>query len=481
MIPFGEYLPDIPATENPGATVATNVIPAAISYRPLPDLTVYSSALTARCQGFASFRDLDGNVHNFAGDATKLYKLSNTSWEDVSGTTYATGSDARWSFAQFGNFVVATNFTDSVQSYEMGTSTDFAALAGSPPKARYAAPVRDFMVLGHVSSFAQRVRWSAIDDVEDWTVDPDTQADFQDFPDGGAVQGLAGGEYGVVLQEFAIRRMTYIGSPVIFQIDEIERGRGCMAPGSVAQVGQMVFFLADDGFYVLLGGREARPIGNRKVDRTFLADLDDSYIHRITSVIDPTNKLYIVSYPGTGSSDGTPNKLIIYNYAEDKWSTGEIEIEHLASSRAQGYTLESLDSINSSIDALPYSLDSSLWAGGTVNLSAFNTSHKLSTFTGSNLAARLETGEAQLVPGKRTFVQSVRPMVDGGTLTVTLGTRNRINDSVTYGSAVSQNTWGECPVRANARYHRARVDIAAGGSWTHAQGVDFQAVPEGSR
>jgi hypothetical protein len=209
--------------------------------------------------------------------------------------------------------------------------------------------------------------------------------------------------------------------------------------------------------------------------------LDDSYLHRITSVIDPTNKLYIVSYPGTGSSDGTPNKLIIYNYAEDKWSTGEIEIEHLASSRAQGYTLESLDSVNSSIDALPYSLDSRLWAGGTVNLSAFNTSHKLATFTGSNLAARLETGEAQLIPGKRTFVQSVRPMVDGGTLTVTLGTRNRINDSVTYGSAVSQNTWGECPVRANARYHRARVDIAAGGSWTHAQGVDFQAVPEGSR
>jgi hypothetical protein len=43
-------------------------------------------------------------------------------------------------------------------------------------------------------------------------------SDFQDFPDGGIVRGVAGGEYGVIFQETAMRRMTYApGSPVHLQ------------------------------------------------------------------------------------------------------------------------------------------------------------------------------------------------------------------------------------------------------------------------
>ena len=41
---------------------------------------------------------------------------------------------------------------------------------------------------------------------------------------------------------------------------------------------------------------------------------------------------------------------------------------------------------------------------------------------------------------------------------------------------------GRCPVRANGRYLRARIEVAAGGDWRHIQGIDdVEASPAGLR
>jgi hypothetical protein len=42
-------------------------------------------------------------------------------------------------------------------------------------------------------------------------------------------------------------------------------------------------------------------------------------------------------------------------------------------------------------------------------------------------------------------------------------------------------TNGSVPVRASGRYVRANVKIAAGSTWTHAQGVDLVASRGGAR
>ena len=114
-------------------------------------------------------------------------------------------------------------------------------------------------------------------------------------------------------------------------------------------------------------------------------------------------------------------------------------------------------------------------------LSAFDPQHRLGLFTGGSLAATMETGEAQLFPGRRALVTSVRPIVDGSQPTIRLGTRNRTIDPVSWGTAAATNALGECPVRSAARYHRARLSLPAGGSWEHLQGLEFTARPEGVR
>jgi hypothetical protein len=82
-----------------------------------------------------------------------------------------------------------------------------------------------------------RIQWSGLNDTTNWTSGVNS-SDFQDFPDGGIVRGVAGGEFGTVFQDQAIRRMSYIpGSPLIFQIERIAQDLGLFAPYSIVRAG----------------------------------------------------------------------------------------------------------------------------------------------------------------------------------------------------------------------------------------------------
>jgi hypothetical protein len=240
-------------------------------------------------------------------------------------------------------------------------------------------------------------------DVTDWTVSPSTQANFYDLNSSdGWVKQIVGGEYGVIFQERAITRMDYIGSPSVFQMSKIESNRGTQAPGSVVKVGNFIAYLGLDGFYIFDGNQSA-PIGTNKIDKTFYADLDSSYFDRICSAVDSSKQIIYWAYPNADAIDGNPNRILCYNYspnATKRWSLIDsgIDIEALFTSFSEGYTLDSLDAISTSIDALEFSLDSRVWTGDDLLLSAFNSTHKLANFTGSALTATIETQEAQISP-----------------------------------------------------------------------------------
>jgi len=491
MIKFGEYLPDLPAHDNPGATVANNVIPHGDSYKQFPGVTVYSGALAARCQGASSGRDNAGNVYLFSGDASKLYQISTTTWGDVSkvGGGYTCATDSSWNFTQWGKQLLATQVGDPIQTFTMGTSSAFSSLSASAPQARYIGVVRDFVVVGNTydvsdGSVPFRVRWSAIGDPSDWVVSSTTQADFQDLnSSNGWVQGIVGGEYGIIFQERAITRMTYVGSPAVFQFDEIEAGYGTNAPGSICKIGTMTAYLGEDGFYVF-DGTSSTPISHNMVSKTFYSDLDQVHLHRISSVVDPINQVIFWAYPGASNISGNPNKVIMFNYAQNsqkRWAVAEITTELIARlAIPTSYTLDSLDSVSSSLDALEFSLDSRVWIDNTISLSAFNTDHKLCFFNGTALDATVETGEVEITEGKRTRLSRVRPMIEGGsTVTMQIGSRNALTESVTWTTEAAPNTSGDVEVRSNARYHRARVKVSGG--FTHAQGVSVVEFSEGGK
>jgi len=475
---FGEWTPDQPSLGS-GCADALNVIPTAKGYRPLPSLAPLSNAADARLRGIFPAKQSNGTVKLFAGDGTKLYLFGagDSDLDNVSKSgNYTLNTDEFWRFVQFGNIVIAASNSQILQSFTIGSSSLFADVSGAPT-AKYIAVVRDFVMTANTSTSNQQVLWSALGDSTSWAASATTQADSQTIYGLGAITGLVGGEYATILCEEGIVRGTYAGSPLVFQFDAVETARGCSIPGTVAAIGASTIFWSGDGFYIF-DGAASTPIGTEKVDRFFTEDLNLGDVERCSAAIDPVNKLYVLAY-SDGNGGSQPNKLLVYNYALGRWSRGELDTDLVAAIYSGGYTLETLNNVNSSLDALPASLDDAIWKGGSFAFAGSDDS-KISAFTGTALTSVIETGEQALPDGQRTMVNAVTPLVTGRpTTTVQVLTRNRQQDDETATTAASINADGWAPVRANGRFHRVRLNVS--GVWTNAQGVDVQVQAAGLR
>lgn len=503
ILPIAPWEPDMPAWQSGHTAMAYNVIPRTPkSYGPLSSPAPLTTGLTARCQGAYFGIDTDGTVNGFAGDVSKLYRWlgSSSDWEDVSiAGGYTTPGDGRWAFFLFGDRIIATNYSEVPQSYIMGSSTDFANLSAGAPKARYGATIKSFVMLANTSDAVygiqpQRAWWSGNGDPTNWPTPGSAlasqyQSSFQDLVgDGGYIQGIVGNlgsTDGAIFMDRAIWRVVWVGGSVVFEFFPAEGARGTPAPGSIAQLGSSVFYLGDDGFY-RFDGAVSHPIGANRVDKTFYTDVDQGYMNSISSAIDPINKLYIVAYPGEGHSGYNANKMIIYNWVLDLWSEAlplPDGFEIIVKGLSFGYTLDQLYTVlGYTIDGLPFPLSSRVWLGGALLLGLFDSNHKLNYFTGTPLAATVDTAEVQPNPIGQTRIYNTRPIVDGSTTpSVAIGTRNRQADSVSYSSAVAMNSLGKAPARSQGRYVRARMTLPASGSWTHLSGVELEGAPAGGR
>ena len=422
------------------------------------------------------------NLTNVSSDTARLTTTN------FSGGTPLTGSDTDYiTFTQFGDYIIVSNGVDAPQYYLMGTSTNFAnlssiATAGSPPTFRTSGVVRDFLVTGNQASNRNRVQWSGINDITHWTAGT-KQADYQDLPgSGGQIVAITSGEYGYVFRQNEIVRMDFVGGATIFRFSVVSPNRGAVYGKTVCQDNRRVFFYADDGFFEL-NGDQIKPIGAEKVNRFFDIDLDKAYTDRIVAAVDPFNSLAIWLYPSgdnEANTTGICDKLLVYNYVTEKWSFAKANASAIFTQFVGGYTVEMMDLISANLDNINIALDTPFWDGGQLYLGAVNGDKKAAIFSGNTNDVELETTEMELFPGLRSDITEVRPIVDT-TATVAITTRERLADDATTSSYSSMVTNGSVPVRASGRYVRANVKIAAGSTWTHAQGVDLVASRGGAR
>ena len=485
MMKFSEWLPDQPAFENAGATEAKNVIPAVRGYRALKDLGAISGAATGDILGMTAGKADDGDVAIYCGDSTKLYEFTaaTSALTDRSKSgNYSNGSKDRWNFVQFGETLIAPNYADPPQATTVDSGAAFADLGGTPPKAKFVAVVRDQVMFANTNDGVDgvkpyRVWWSGINSATSWTSGT-ALSDYQDMPDLGDCTGLVGGEYAIALFERGIVRGGFVGAPLVYQFDKIVTSRGCSVPGSVASIGNTVFFLSDDGFY-MLSGSELQAIGAEKVNQFFYDRVNLSAQENIVAAVDPLNQAVVWAYPSFNSGGTKNDELLIYNYNLNRWSRAVVSCDALAQLFTVGYTLEELDNVNSSLDALPASLDSPLFLGDSFFFAAA-ADKKIQSFTGDRLPAVIDTGEFQI--GKnRSLVNTVVPYVSGETPTVTaqVGSRALPYDDVTFSTEASTTSEGFIPVRSEGRYHRVRLNIT--GVWDQAQGLDVDARATGMR
>jgi len=474
-ITFGEWTPDQPSITN-GLRRAENVYSKMVGYGALPTVVDYSASASENLNNVVAGKTTAGATTVFAGGSTKLFKLDSgdLSLDNVSKSgNYTTPTDQRFRFTQFGNVIVAANGFDKLQGFNLNSSSLFANLAADAPEARYVTVVRDFVVSGYQSSYPNRVQWSALGDESSWTASATTQADFQDIPDGGSVVGVTGGEYGLILMDRSIHRMVYVGSPLVFQFDNISRNLGCYEANTVIQYGGTTFFLGDDGFYAC-DGQNVVPIGNEKVNRFFFDNVDEGTLYLMSAAVDPTKKLIIWAY--ASNSSATVDSLLIYNYQTQRWTSGTTTADRIASTSTPAVTLEGLD-VYGNVDTITTSFDSRLWLGGKLQLAGVNAA-KIVTFTGANATAFLETGDIE-TPGTTSSITLVKPTVENGSGSVALLSRRLLTESTVFGTQTAADAENRVSVRGVGRYHR--LQLTPTGSWTSVVGVDVELNQLGTR
>jgi hypothetical protein len=490
MLPFAEWRPDASDLGAGHTRNLRNVVPRSDGYGPVKSLTAFTGALPAACRGAFAAQNTDGTVTLFAGTSTKLYVMSNTdfTWSDASlaaGTYTALATDADWVFAQYNTRVIATQKNAVMQTWTLGSSSAFANLAGSPPQAGWVGVVGRHLVACDLLSNPFDIHWSALNDVTGWTAGT-SQSDTQTLPDGGrarAVVEVAGG-LGFIIQEQALRRMTWMpGSGVIFQIDRVPNGRGTITPYSVVVGDDGAYWLSPRGFVHVTPGGVTSAIGEERVDRTFLGahassvqsairDLawDSGAPRLVRGVADPEKSLIVWVYRSAGQSASLFNKGMAYHTQLKRWAPFELSGECIVPLSRPGLTLEALDSISSSLDALAFSLDD-VSTATLPSVAAFDSTHKAGFLTGSTLESELETAE-QSNGGRRIYVNGLRPITDAGDVYCATMKRENLNEEPTEGDESEMDSDGNCPVLEETRYARGKARVPAGTNWSFASGIE---------
>jgi hypothetical protein len=473
---FPDYRPDQPALSDVLA-VADNVLPGPNGYRPVPQFVAApGTALPSYPLGAGSFLDKTRKSTTFAGTATDLWVYSPTAWTSV-GSGFNGSDDNPWVFQQFGQWVLATNGADAMQYYALGTSETFAPVTGNegvnPPRAKLLSIIANFLVAGVIDGNAYQIQWPGLNSVTEWRIGV-AQGDRQTFADGGEVTAIAGGEVGFIFQTDSIRRMDYVGGDEIFTLNVISPNIGCVHSRAFVQVGRLCFFLSARGFMQFDGG-SITPIGDQKVDATFLAAMDKGYMGRMSCVADPVRKVVYWTVPAVD-----PDTWFAYDWSLGRWS----RVKQAARLMAQGLTRDvTLEEDYGSPDDLwdtGLSFDDPSYIGGAPIFHVFDATNTLGALTGSPAAAKLATPMMEPEPGLCLRLSRVRPLTDAvAGMTLTLDARARLGDAANLSSHSELTVEGDMPVLKRGRYVSAQLEYAAGAAWSFVKGASVTGFPEG--
>ncbi|ODU22778.1 MAG: hypothetical protein ABS87_01010 [Sphingomonas sp. SCN 67-18] len=467
---FGPYEPDKPPHLHEGLTDLANVYPSSNGYRPVGALNPITPAIPGRFNSGAAYVASDGTASLIAGTASSLYRYSGGVWTEIA--SGLSGTEA-WAFTQFGDLAIAVN-GGTTMAVDLLTASA-APLGGSPPTATSVATVRDYVLYGQAGGEQNLVQWSGFNDAT--SNDPGVnQAGFQPMLEGGAVMGVVGGEYGIVIQRRRVVRVSATGDEFVFQFDPISDEIGAISEGSIAKSGRMIFFLSDKGF-MRCDGNEVVPIGLERVDRTFFAMHPRSTLNQMVSAIDPRQNIVAWLMPGN------PGRMWIYNWGIDRWAKLEIAAKGMFSGFTANITLEALDALYpGGLETIPYSLDDERWAGGDPLFLLVDQQDQICTLSGPNMAASITTPFVELIDRRRTRLRAVAPIGDMTSgVSIILDSRQRLGDRASEKKRSVMQASGLMPVRSNGLFIESRLEFDAGAQWTFAQGLEFFPAMGGAR
>jgi len=486
MTPLSGFLPDVD-TSTPGAIIdCTNVVPYATGMRgaPTPVAVQGVPALAAECRNAAVASKLDGTRRVFAGTAAKLYELSGGAWADVSrGASYSLGADDRWDFVQFGNSTLASNKSTAIQ--RSAGSGAFADIA-TAPKAAIIEAAGGFVLAfntneGTYGDSPDRWWCCGINDETTWTPSLTTQATTGRLVSspGAITAAKSFGDQVVAYKDRSIYLGRYVGTPAVWQFDQIPGDIGCVGPDAVTDTGPAQIFVGRGDIFSFDGTRPVS-IAEGSVRQWFYNDASQAYLYKTSLIHDKQNNVvwiyYVSNSYDSAASVVYPNSALVYHLGRKQWGRCTQSIEAAMNYVSAGMTM---DTLPGTFDTLPnVGFDSQYWLAGGRITTVFNTSHQLSSLsgvTGASSMTLFDVGDDQQV----TRLERLRVAYQAAPTSATCSGFSRMSRGDVPGSGGSGSySAGKFDLRQSGRFHRVKVD--ATGNWS-AAAVDFDLLKAGTR
>lgn len=485
FIPVAQFRPDVADVNNDFTDTLVNVFPEQGAVVPFPSLEPVSMPFNGIILGAFAAR-AQNLITVILGSDTDLFVLDGTdfTWRIATkeGATYNANSDSPWSFAAFGDYVIAVNPNDPPQVMNIHKDVRFRDLGGDPPRAGLVKIWGDFVCLMKLPSYPSRVHWSGLNDAEFWTVGK-KNCDYQDFPDGEFIQGSTETTNPIIFMRSSLYKATFVpGSALIFSFQKIHDKRGAAQSTAIVGRGDLSFFIDDGGFYQISSDGQISPIGRGKVDRTFLNKSAIYSAAPIRAAIDPIKSLV---YWVIGNDSATKNQtVLVYDWMEGQWTTANANTTFIVPIYMLGTSLEGLDKVAPNLIKLPFSLDSNIWKNGAPILGAIDQENRLSIFQGLPLQAVIGSPLIGSHDEDVRFLYQVSAQVDTDKTLLDVGTllrRNSDDPMVWKTKKAPSYATNMFHVRARGRFHQFKLTIAAQEKWTRFSGFYARFKPAGIR
>jgi hypothetical protein len=255
-IVYKEWLPDLPALGNPGLVTANNVEPLHGAFAPFATLLNTGGPVVpgSEVYGVGLAYDLGGAYYYAATDDGIFESTDGTGAFTARSATMGAAS---YDFLQYEDLLLVAS-PNGPLFRTVGSASNFVTLgssSGTAPAFTNIGRIGQFIVGGYYTA-GPRVRWSGIDNPTSWPAPNSAIAIAQQSgeqvldPTYGIVSGFSSGDqYGLVLQQSAITRLTYIGPPSVFQFDIVSNKIGCNWAKSIVKVGGITYFMNREGVF----------------------------------------------------------------------------------------------------------------------------------------------------------------------------------------------------------------------------------------
>lgn len=196
-----------------------------------------------------------------------------------------------------------------------------ATVISTAPFGRYGVVANSHAFLGAVGTMLDAdlamLRWSDLDDLEGWLIDPnESEAGFFNLePDGGQITGMSYQRGSpITYLENGIWISRAVGFPGGFRHEPLFPGLGNIFHNAVVRGKEVDYFIGPDDIYAL-NGLQVVPIGE-KIYQRFIEDVKIEATTSVRGYLDTRKDQVFWVYK---KNDDSLNS-IVYNYREQKWS-----------------------------------------------------------------------------------------------------------------------------------------------------------------